>query len=504
MSETMLLGFDVGSSGIKASLVDAESGKPLGSATAPKTELSMEAVKPGWAEQHPQTWWDNVLASAGELIHNFPDEMKAVKAVGISYQMHGLVALDKNGTVLRPSIIWCDSRAVEYGEKAFREIGEEKCFRHLLNSPGNFTAAKLAWVKDQEPGIFEKIDKIMLPGDYIAYRMTDNICTTPSGLSEGIMWDVLANQPASFLLDYFGFNEALIPDVVPSFSLQGNVTAEAALLLGISADTPVAYRAGDQPNNALSLSVLNPGEIAATAGTSGVVYGIVDSPEFDEKSRVNPFVHVNHTPDKQRYGVLLCVNGTGILNRWIKNSFISPSGAGLGYDEMNRLAETVSPGAEGLRILPFGNGAERTLNNKDLGGSIHNLNFNIHTVPHIIRAGQEGVVFALNYGLEIMNRMKMKIGTVKAGYANMFLSPTFRSVFATVTDSPVELYTTDGAQGAARGAGIGAGIFANPDEAFIGLEKQDVIEPDAEKKTMYADLYQDWKETLEQNVQLKN
>lgn len=492
----MLLGFDVGSSGIKASLVNEQTGKEIGSATAPDTELPMDAVKPGWAEQPPSVWWENILAAAGKLSAEYPGEMKEVAAVGISYQMHGLVVLDKNGKVLRPSIIWCDSRAVSYGERAFREIGEEKCFSRLLNSPGNFTAAKLAWVKDQEPELYEKIDTIMLPGDFVAYKMTGQRRTTPSGLSEGIMWDFQENGTASFLLDYFGFDESLLPEIVPNFGIQGEVEKEAAELLGIPEGIPVSYRAGDQPNNALSLSVLDPGEIAATAGTSGVVYGIVDSPEYDGGSRVNSFVHVNHRPDRHRYGVLLCLNGTGILNRWLKESLISPNGSAMSYDEMNSLAESVSPGAEGLFVLPFGNGAERTLANKDIGASFHNLNFNIHSVPHLLRAGQEGIVFALQYGLEIMKKMNIQVGTVKAGYANMFLSPLFRTMFASVTDSPVELYSTNGAQGAARGAGIGAGIFPDEKAAFAGLEKKEIIEPDRTLSGRYAELYDEWKTCL--------
>lgn len=496
MNKTMLLGFDVGSSGIKASLLDAESGKNIASATAPETELPMEAAEPGWAEQHPDIWWENVRAAAGKLARQKPAEMRAVGAVGISYQMHGLVLVDENGSVLRPSIIWCDSRAVSYGDRAFRELGESRCFEHLLNSPGNFTAAKLAWVKDKEPGIYKKISKMMLPGDYVAYKMTGDIKTTPSGLSEGIMWDFRNNKVASFLMEYFGFDESLLPDIVPNVGIQGAVTKEAAELLGVPSGVPVSYRAGDQPNNALSLGVLEPGEIAATAGTSGVVYGITDTPEYDAQSRVNSFVHVNHSADRNRFGVLLCVNGTGILNRWLKENFISSDGKPLGYEAMNTIAESVPAGSEGLLVLPFGNGAERTLANKNIGASFHGLNFNIHSVPHVLRAGQEGIVFAFQYGLEIMKRMNIEVGTVKAGYANMFLSPLFRRVFATVTDSPVELYSTDGSQGAARGAGIGAGIYADHRDAFTGLEERETIEPDAGAKSEYRDLYGRWKEQL--------
>ena len=477
--------------------MDGEKGTAIGSAVSPKTELPMTAHKPGWAEQHPHTWWEHVVSSAGELAGAYPEEMEQVSAIGISYQMHGLVIIDKDGAVLRPSIIWCDSRAVPYGNKAFDEIGREKCLSRLMNSPGNFTAAKLAWVKENEPEVYSKVYKMMLPGDYIAYRLTGEINTTPSGLSEGIMWDAVKNKPAEFLLDYFGFSNSILPDVVPNFSVQGKVSREAAKELGVPEGAVVSYRAGDQPNNALSLGVLEPGEVAATAGTSGVVYGILDTPAYDNQSRVNGFVHVNHAPDRPRYGILLCVNGTGILNRWMKDHVISPDGDPLDYGEMNSIAESVDPGAEGLEILPFGNGAERTLANLDPGASVHHLNFNIHSFPHLLRAGQEGIVYALQYGLEIMKDMGISVGTVKAGYANMFLSPLFRNIFTSITGSPVDLYTTDGSQGAARGAGIGAGLYNEPADAFVGLTKQEMVEPKPDLQRRYGELYGLWRETLD-------
>jgi xylulokinase len=405
--------------------------------------------------------------------------------------------VDKDKKVLRPSIIWCDSRAVEYGNEAAAEIGPKKCLEQLLNYPGNFTATKLKWVMENEPDVYERIDKIMLPGDYIAMMMTDRIVTTVSGLSEGIFWDFKNSQVASLVLDNLGISSELLPEVLETFCDQGELTAEAAAELGLKAGTPIAYRAGDQPNNAFSLNVLNPGEIAATAGTSGVVYGIGEKPNYDPKSRVNTFVHVNNTAELKRNGVLLCLNGTGILNSWLKHNVAAP---GEDYPEMNEQAGAIAVGSDGLVILPFGNGAERTLENNDIGASIHNMNFNTHTKAHVLRAAQEGIVFALNYGLDIMRDMGIEINTVRAGSANMFLSPIFASAFATVTDAHVELYNTDGSQGAARGAGVGAGVYKDFVEAFTGLKKTKTIEPDASLKDQYAEAYSKWHEVLESQL----
>jgi len=493
----LLLGYDVGSSSIKATLMDSQTGKVLATATSPEKELEIIAERPGWAEQHPHIWWENVISATGKIKTEAKFDTSDVKAIGISYQMHGLVVVDKNRRVLRPAIIWCDSRAVQNGQQAARDIGPEKCLERLLNLPGNFTASKLKWVMQNQPDIYSKIHKIMLPGDFIAMKMTDRIATTPSGLSEGIMWDFQQQGIAELLLDYYGISENLIAEVVPTFSVQGQLTKAAADELGLKAGTVIAYRAGDQPNNALSINVLNPGEVAATAGTSGVVYGITDKPEFDSKSRVNTFVHVNYSPDEPRYGVLLCLNGTGILNSWLRRIL----GDNTNYDRMNELAAQAPVGCDGLVILPYGNGAERTLENKDIGASVYGLNFNTHNTSYLLRAAQEGIVFALNYGLGIMGMMGVQVRAVRAPNANMFLSPLFGKAFATVTQSVVELYNTDGSQGAARAAGVGAGIYKNFADAFIGLKPVKTIEPDEKLTPAYKQAYEKWENILKYELE---
>lgn len=486
-----LLGYDIGSSSVKASLVDAQSGKCLASAFYPKSEAAIIAVKPGWAEQEPSSWWENLKLATADIMAASAADPKDIKAIGISYQMHGLVCVDKDQNVLRPSIIWCDSRAVPYGQKAFDQIGHENCLSHLLNSPGNFTASKLAWVKENEPELYAKIYKIMLPGDYIAMKLSGEICTTISGLSEGMFWDFAEGAPAQMLLDYYGIDRSLIADIKPTFSEQGRVSAAAAAELGLAEGTPITYRAGDQPNNALSLNVFNPGEIASTAGTSGVVYGVLGDVNYDPKSRVNTFAHVNHTPDQTRLGVLLCINGTGILNSWMKRN-VAPEG--ISYAEMNDLAAKAPIGSAGVSIMPFGNGAERMLENKEVGSSIHGVNFNVHDKSHLLRAAQEGIVFSFKYGIEVMEQMGMNVNKIHAGHANMFLSPIFRDTLAGVSGAVIELYDTDGSVGAAKGAGIGAGIYKDNTEAFATLEKLAVIEP--AHTAEYTEAYETWKSRL--------
>ncbi|MGK9367501.1 xylulokinase [Melioribacter sp. Ez-97] len=490
------IGFDIGSSSIKCSLFDVETGRTIDSDFHPKEEMKISSPKPGWAEQSPETWWEYAKLLTKKLIAKNGIKPEAVKSIGISYQMHGLVLVDENRNVLRPSIIWCDSRAVEIGNKAFKEIGEEYCLNNLLNSPGNFTASKLKWVKDNEPEIYGKIFKAMLPGDFIAMKLTGEINTTVSGLSEGIFWDFKENQISEKIFEYYGIDKNLLPDIVPTFSVQGKILPEVADELGLNKETVVSYRAGDQPNNAFSLNVLNPGEIAATAGTSGVVYAVIDRLNYDKLSRVNQFAHVNHSPENPRIGVLLCINGTGIMNSYLRKNM----GEGLSYDTMNQMSSEIGIGSEGLVILPFGNGAERVFENKNIGAQFLNVDLNRHGKAHFFRAAQEGIAFTFKYGIDIIRRMGLDINVIRAGKANMFLSPIFKSTFTNIIDASVELYDTDGSAGAARGAALGAGLFKSPEEAFRNLTKLEVIEPDASQKEITNEAYNNWLTNLKKFI----
>ena len=489
-----LLGIDLGSSSVKVSLLSVESGENLASAFYPECEAPIKALRPGWAEQNPEDWWSCLKMAMGKALAKLGATCE-VAAIGISYQMHGLVCLDKERKLLRDAIIWCDSRGVPYGEKAYDELGSDRCLTHLLNSPGNFTAAKLAWVKENEPALFEKIRYILLPGDYMAMRLTGEVSTTALGLSEMMLWDYKESEPATWLMDYYGFAHEILPTMVPTIGLQGRLTQGAAQELGLNVGIPVAYRSGDQPNNALSLNVFNPGEIASTAGTSGVVYGVSDKAEYDSLSRVNTFLHVNHSQNVPRMGMMHCVNGCGILNSWLRHNVCG----NITYERMNQLADTVEVGSEGLTILPFGNGAERVLQNQDIASSISGLNFNRHTLAHMVRAGQEGIAFSLLYGIEVMQNLGMKVNVLHAGKSNLFLSPIFTDTLSSASGSVIELYNTDGSIGAARAAGLGAGIYASSQEAFASLKCLQTIEP-ANNRSPYLDAYLHWKQLLQKNL----
>lgn len=492
----LLLGIDLGTSSIKVSVVAADSGTVIAQAQYPEQETGIKVLQPGWAEQDPNEWWRNVQGAIRTLVAAKSFEPKDIAAIGIAYQMHGLVTVDRDGNALRDAIIWCDGRAIPYGDKAFEAIGPEKSLSHLLNSPGNFTAAKLAWVKDAEPQVFAQVAQVMLPGDFIALKLTGTATTSPSALSEGIFWDFKEERISADVLGHFGFDAAIIPQVQPVFAQHGSLRPEIASELGLRPGIPVSYKAGDQPNNALSLNVLQPGEVAATAGTSGVIYGVSDQLTYDPQSRINSFAHVNHNADHKRVGVLLCINGTGILNRWLRDT-VAP---GVSYAQLNEEAAGVAPGSNGLMILPFGNGAERMLGNRMVGAHVHCLDLNTHTRAHLVRAGQEGVAFAFRYGLDIMRENGMHPSVIRAGKANMFLSPVFTEAFVNVTGIPVELYPCDGSVGAALGAGIGAGIYASETEAFRNMKPLTLVEP-GPLQERYDGLYQQWNHLLLQQLE---
>ncbi|WP_111978036.1 xylulokinase [Algibacillus agarilyticus] len=489
------LGLDIGSSSTKVSVVDAKSGACIAATHFPKTELAINAPQAGFAEQDPETWWSCIKSGFAELCANNDFNPQQIEAIGISYQMHGLVCVDANQQVIRPAIIWCDSRAVEIGQSAFDTIGKEKCLSALLNSPGNFTASKLKWVKDNQPDLYSKIDKMMLPGDYIAMRLTGEVTTTSSGLSEGVLWDFENGEVSQTILSHYGFESSLIPTLVPSFGDQGSVSATAAIELGLREGIKVTYRGGDQPNNAMSLNVMEPGEVAATAGTSGVVYAVTDKNAFDADSRVNTFQHVSHTDDATRNGVLLCVNGTGRLYSWVR-SLLCTQGNDISYPALNAQADDVPVGSDGLVLHPFGNGAERVLQNQNIGGHMRGIDFNRHHLGHIVRGAQEGIVFALKYGFDVLKEMGVSSELVRAGKGNMFLSPIFVDAFVNSCETSVELYDTDGAEGAARGAGFGLGYYTNRAEMFKGLAIVESYQPQAERVEQYAEAYENWKQYL--------
>jgi xylulokinase len=491
----LLCGIDVGTSSIKVSVVDAANQQLIYSTSFPEIENEISSPAPGFAEQDPEHWWycvqQAILKANASHTYNPLD----ISAIGISYQMHGLVVLDDEEQVVRPSIIWCDSRAVSIGQKAFDTLGTY-CETNLLNSPGNFTASKLAWVKENQPEVYVRIKHVMLPGDFIAGRLTKHFTTTASALSEGIFYDFQTDTISSAVLDYFKFDKSLFPAIQDVFSSHGTIVSEVADALGLNKQVLVTYKAGDQPNNAFSLGVLQPGDIATTAGTSGVVYGISDELKYDKHNRVNSFAHVNYTNHAKRIGVLMCINGTGILNRWVKQTVCSD----LSYVQMNELAANTTIGSKGLLCVPFGNGAERIFQNKLVGASFEHLDFNRHGRAEMIRSAQEGIAFSMAYGIEMLADAGIKPTKLKAGFANMYLSDVFAQTIVNAANVSVDLLESDGAFGAALGAGLGLKYYKTEDEAVANIKHIKTINPSSAELSQTKTAYESWKELVKQKL----
>ncbi len=490
------LGIDLGSSSVKLAVLNAETGKTTVSVTVPETEIRIEALQNGWAEQDPEIWWKYVKEGLARISKDQHFNLTKIQAIGIAYQMHGLVLTDERLNSIRKSILWCDSRAVEIGKNAFQKIGENRCQKMLLGSPGNFTASKLKWVKDNNPTIYDKARFAMLPGDFIAAKLSGVAQTTSSGLSEAALWNFNKGGIAYEVLDVMEIDKDLIPEIVPNFGFQARIDPSIARELGLNPEAKITYRAGDQPSNAYSLNVLNPGEIAATAGTSAVVYAVSNKDIFDKKNRINSFLHVNNSEEHKRNGVMLCVNGSGILYQWLRKLISTGQNKMISYEFLNSEANKAAPGSENLRFYPFGNGVERIFSNRKVNSGIENLNFNIHKSEHIVRSACEGIVFAMNYGFDIMRSLQISGNTVRAGKANLFLSPVFREIFCNTTQTSLELYNTSGAEGAARAAAFGDGFYNDQNEAFRNLKCVERLDPTKELSNRYQDIYEDWKEKI--------
>ncbi len=494
------IGFDIGSSSIKAALVHAETGKSIASVNEPEEEMDIISIHKEWAEQNPEFWWKNVCKASKRILKENAINPDQIKGIGISYQMHGLVLLDNEGALIRNSIIWCDSRAVDIGNIAFQEIGEEKCMNTLLNSPANFTASKLKWVRDNEPENYKRIHKFLLPGDYIAYKFTGVTNTTTSGLSEGILWDFKKDKPARWLLEYYDIHPDLIPEIVPTFSRQSELSYSGAYESGLKEGIPILYRAGDQPNNALSLNVFNPGEVAATGGTSGVIYAVTNNLSAKEGLKLNNFAHVNHSEEKISIGKLLCINGAGIQYRWLKNNLNLETNS---YQTMNSHASKVPVGSNNLQLIPFGNGAERMFDNQTIGTHICNLNLNKHTRSHIFRAALEGIAFSFVYGMEILKKDSTEIKVIRAGNDNLFRSEIFSNTVATLINQEIEIYNTTGAIGAARAAGLSDGTFEDFGTMITKNDHVMTYHP-LQNQEDYKEAYTNWKRELNRIIKNKN
>ncbi len=444
----MHLGIDIGSSSVKVALIDRE-GRAIAEVREPSQEMPMKSLQAGWAEQDPEMWWQYTCEAIEKITSQL--ETSDILSIGLAHQMHGLVLVDQQGNLLRDAIIWCDSRAVPYGSLLADHIGTKQCLDSMLNLPGNFTASKLAWIREHEPDIYKKIACVMLPGDYICYRLTGELSTTAGNLSEGCFWDFKGHRLSPKILEALGLSIDHFPAILQCMDNHG-VTRGQIDINGLPDEIPVCYKAGDQPNNAYALGVTEPGQVAGTGGTSGVIYAVTDKLVADPSQAVNSFAHFNHSSKTSRIGILLCINSVGILYAWMRRML-----GDLSYGHMEELASRAPVGSDGLAIIPFGNGAERMLGNQPSSASIHGIQLNRHDQSHLIRAALEGLAFSYAHGIEKMRALGVEIHHFRVGNDNLFQSEIFAQSLADLSQCEIEVIECSGAVGAARGGAHGGG-----------------------------------------------
>lgn len=433
------LGIDVGTSSVKVSIV-GEDGVILASATAPaSSERAINSPNPNWAEQNPEDWWED----AQQAILNLPLEARLqVEAIGIAYQMHGLVLVDSQFQPVRPSIIWCDGRNIQESQILAESLGLDALENRLLNKPGTLTLAKLAWVAEHEPETLAKAHTFGLPGDFIAYKLTGEWSTTKSGYSEMVGWDFGASIPFEEGFRKAGWKLPL-PEARPNLEEGAPIQKVIAEKLGLPPSARVTYRAGDQPNNAFGLGVLQQGETAISAGTSGVLYGIGDSsPGLHEG--INRFLHVN-----SQIGVLMCLNGVGSALAFARRTWFQNQS----YEALSELASQANP-ENCPYFFPFGNGAERILSERAFSGFTE-LDFNRHNLPELARSVFEGIAFAYRLGSEKMEKAGCLSKVVNGTESGLLKSSFFAQLLANELQVELILSEGDGSTAAARGAALG-------------------------------------------------
>jgi len=475
------LGIDTGTSGTRALLIDS-SGREIAAVTAPHDDIRME--QPLWAEQHPENWTEaaaeairGVLAKSGATGHD-------IRGIGLSGQMHGLVILDRSGSVIRPSLIWCDQRSQPQVDFINRTIGKQKVLESIANPVlTGFTLPKLLWVRDHEPQHFERMRKVLLPKDYVRFWLTGEFATEVSDASGTALLDVVHRRWSFGMIDSLGLDRDILPSVHESTDIAGVISSQAAQLTGLTAGTPVVGGGGDQAAGAVGNGIVEPGIVSCTLGTSGVVFAHTDNAVWDPLGRVHTFCHAV----RDKWHVMGVTQGAGLSLQWLRNQ-LAP---GVSYDALMSEAATAPAGSQGLFWLPYLMG-ERTphLDASARGGWI-GLTAK-HTRADLIRSVVEGVSYSQKDCVDIIHQLGVPISSIRASGGGA-RSPFWRQILADVFDKRVaRLENQEGsAYGAALLAMVGTGEFATVPEACAAtIREADSVTPrNAESKT-YAEGYE--------------
>ncbi|MEZ4714119.1 MAG: xylulokinase [Caldilineaceae bacterium] len=449
------LGIDSSTTATKALLVD-ESGNVVAVAA---TEYPFDTPHPLWSEQNPALWWNGAVESIRQVLAQSGADAANVAGVGLTGQMHGLVLLDENGAVLRPSILWNDQRTGAQCDEIRQRLGKANLIRLTGNDAlTGFTAPKILWVRDNEPEIYARVRHVLLPKDYVRYRLTGQFGTDKAGAAGTLLLDLKSRDWSQEVLDGLEIPRDWLPPTHEGPQVTSEISAEAAAATGLKAGTPVVGGGGDQAAQAVGVGAVEEGIVALTLGTSGVVFATVNEPFIEPDGRLHAFCH--SVPGRWHLmGVMLSAAGS---LRWYRDT-LAP---GVGFDELLAPAAHIAAGSEGLLFLPYLTG-ERTPHPDPLArGAFVGLTVR-HTQPHMTRAVLEGVAFGLRDSFELMKGAGLSAirqVRVSGGGAR---SPLWRQILADVLNSElVTINTTEGAAyGAALLAGVGAGHWADVDAA---------------------------------------
>lgn len=485
-----LLGIDIGTSGTKALLIRSGSGEVVASTTK---IYPLYTPKPLWAEQDPEDWWQATVEAIRELLTKTGVDGKDVKGMGLSGQMHGSVFLDENNQIIRPAILWCDQRTGAECDWITSTVGADKVV-DLTSNPvlTGFTAPKIIWLRNNEPQNFAKVKKVLLPKDYVRFRLTGEFASEVSDASGTSLFNVKKRQWADEVLDAIGIPRDWMPRVYESPEVSGKITAEAAKLTGLAEGMPVVGGGGDQAAGAVGNGIVERGVISSTLGTSGVVFAFSDEPAVDPQLRVHTFCHA--VPGKwHQMGVMLSAGGS---LRWFRDTFADTEMAvarqidGDPYDIMSEEADNVPPGSEGLIFLPYLTGERTPYPDPNAKGVFFGISLR-HTRPYFVRAVLEGVAFGMRDSFEILKEMKVPIQQVRASGGGA-RSAVWRQIQADITGyEHVTINVDEGpAYGVALLAGVGTGVWSSvPDACRSTISVELSTTPDQSAHSVYADYY---------------
>lgn len=476
-----LMGIDIGTSSTKTAIF-SENGELLSLASK---QYNFDAVKPGYAEQDPNVWWEAALSSMKEAIGGLKVNPKEILAIGLSGQMHGMVPLDKEGKVVRKAILHCDVRAKEAAEE-IKALFSDKEFPKITYNPifPGFQAISLYWLRKQEPLNYENTKVVLCPKDYVRYQLTGNMGTDHTDASATLFYDMEKETWSKEILHKLGFDSSVVPDIKNSYEVAGTITKEIAELTGLSADTKVVFGGADQAMHSIGNGVHKKGTMMVTIGTGGQTLVMNDSPILNKELNTHVFRHVNpHT----WYGLAAILYAGATLN-WFGRNFAEKDS----YEDLSKMAENIAPCCEGLVFFPCMGGERTPYLDPNTRGMYSGFSFN-HTKEHFVRATMEGVTFAAKNSIDIMNQLYGKEEKLICAGGGV-KGQTWAQIQADVYGR--QIYVSNikeqACLGAAIIAGMGAGVFSNLEEAckVMVSEKEKVIEPNRKNSILYQKFYE--------------